>query len=159
MAPAVLSFRSHLLTADHQRAAFLLDQIGDALVLLLEGVVDVEQHHHHFGKAHGVERVGDRQLLQLLLDARAAAQAGGVVKAEFLPVPVEIDGDGVARGAGFRRGEQPLLADQPVDQRRLAGIGAPDNGDADRMRPPRRRPALVLGGCAVCSGSAARSAS
>ena len=58
----------------------------------------------------------------------------------FCPLPVEIDRDGVARGAGLRRGEQALLADQPVDQRRLAGIRPPDNGDADRMRTGRRRP-------------------
>ena len=57
--------------------------------------------------------------------------------AEFLAVPVEIDRDGVAGGAGLRRGQQALLADQPVDQRGLAGIGPPDNGDADRMRAGR----------------------
>ncbi len=57
--------------------------------------------------------------------------------AEFLAAPIEIDRDGVARGAGLRRGEQPLLADQPVDQSRLAGIRAPDDGDADRMRARR----------------------
>ena len=143
---------------DDDGAAFLLDQIGDALVLLLEGVRDVEQHHHDLGKAHRVERVGDRKLLQLLVDAPAAANAGGVVDAEFLPAPVEIDRDGVARGAGLRRGEQALLADQPVDQRRLAGIRPPDDGDADRMRAGRRRPTL-RSAAAVRSGSAARSAS
>ena len=39
-------------------------------------------------------------------------------------------------------GEQPLLAEQPVDQRRLAGIRPADHGDADRagaaVRPPLR---------------------
>ena len=143
---------------DDDGAAFLLDQIGDALILLLEGVLDIEQHDHDFGEAHRVERVGDRQLFQLLVDARAAAHAGGVVDAEFLAVPIEIDRDGIARGAGFRRGQQPLLADQPVDQRRLAGIRPSDDGDADRMavrtaRPPRSAAA------AVCAGSAARNAS
>ena len=53
-------------------------------------------------------------------------------------MPVEIDRDGVARGAGLRRGEQALFADQPVDQGRLAGIRTSDNGDANGMR---------LGGC------------
>ena len=125
---------------DDDGAAFLLDQIGDALVLLLEGVLDVEQHDHDLGKAHRVERVGDRKLFQLLVDARAAAKAGGVVDAEFLPAPVEIDRDGVARDAGLRPGEQALLADQPVDQRRLAGVGPADNGDADRMRARTARP-------------------
>ena len=123
-------------------AAFLLDQVGDALVLLLEGVLDVEQHHRDLGEAHGVERVGDRQLFQLLIDARAAAQAGGVMQAEFLPVPFEIDGDGVAGRAGLRRSQQPFLADQPVDKRRFAGIGASDDGDADRLRFLCRRFAL-----------------
>ena len=74
---------------DDDRAAFLLDQIGDALILLLEGVLDIEQHDDDFGKAHGVERIGDRQLFELLLDAAAAANAGGVVNAELLAVPIE----------------------------------------------------------------------
>ena len=103
MAPARLFLQVPFVDRDDHGAAFLLDQIGDALVLLLEGVVDVEQHHHDFGEADGVERVGDRQLFQLLLDARAAAHAGGVVQAESLAVPVEIDGDGVAGDAGLRR--------------------------------------------------------
>ena len=97
---------------EDQRAAFLLDQIGDALVLFLERALDVDQHDDDFGKAHGVERVGDRELFQLLLDARAAAQAGGVVEAELPALPCKIDRDGVARDAGFRPGEQPLLADR-----------------------------------------------
>ena len=58
--------------------------------------------------------------------------AGGVVEAEFAAVPVELDRDGVARDAGFRAGEQALLAEQAVDQRGLAGVGPADDRDADR---------------------------
>ena len=36
----------------------------------------------HFGKADGIERVGHRKLFEFFLDARAAAQAGGVVDAQ-----------------------------------------------------------------------------
>ncbi len=54
--------------ADDERAAFALDQIGDAQVLLLEGMPDIHQQHHDFGEAHGVERIGDGQLFQLLVD-------------------------------------------------------------------------------------------
>ena len=63
-----------------------------------------------------------------------AAHAGGVVDAEMPAVPVEIDRDGVAGDAGLGPGEQALLAEQPVDQRRLAGVRPADHRDADRPR-------------------------
>ena len=47
-------------------------------------------------------------------------------------MPGQVDRDGVAGDAGLRPGQQPLLAEQAVDQRRLAGIGAADHGNADR---------------------------
>ena len=145
--------------ADDERAALALDQVGDAQVLLLERRRRIHQHDHDFGKAHRVERIGDRKLFELLLDARAAAHAGGVVNAETLAVPVKIDRDGVARDAGFRPGQQALLAEQAIDQRRLAGVGAADDRDADRLRALLPRPHLRPRAGAVCSGSASRSAS
>ncbi len=54
-------------------------------------------------------------------------------------MPGQIDRDRVAGDPSLRSGEQPLLADQPVDQRRLAGIGPPDHGDVDG-------PGLILRG-------------
>src|SRR6185312_10865045 len=86
------------------------------------------------GEAHGVERVGDRELLELLVDARFPPQPRGVVELERLALPVEIDGNGIARDAGLGARQQPLLADEAVDQRRLAGVRPADDGDADRMR-------------------------
>ena len=49
------------------------------------------------------------------------------------PRHLQIDGDRVARDAGLRPGQKPILAEQVIDQRRLAGIGPADNGDADRL--------------------------
>ena len=118
--------------ADHQRAPFALDQIGDAKVLLLERPFRVHQQDHHFGKAYGVERVGDRELFELLLDPGAAAHARGVVNTKLPAVPVDFDRNGVAGDAGLGPRQQPLLAEQPVDQRRFSGIGTPDDRDADR---------------------------
>src|SRR6185437_6727175 len=54
--------------------------------------------------------------------------------AEIAPLPVDLDRDGIARGAGYGAGQEPLLADEIVDQRRFAGIGPADNRDADRTR-------------------------
>src|SRR5262245_23017445 len=42
-----------------------------------------------------------------------------------------LDRNGVARNAGFGSSEQPLLADQTVDKRRLARVGAAYNSDTD----------------------------
>ena len=120
--------------AEHQRPALALHQIGDAQVLLLERALDVHQHDHDFGETDRVERVGDGELLQLLLDARLAPHAGGVEQAEFAAVPLERHRDGVARDAGLRPNEQTLLAEQAIDQSGLADIGTTDDGDADRAR-------------------------
>ena len=109
-----------------------------------------------------LERVGDRELLELLLDARLAPHAGGVVQRKLRPLPVEIDRDRVARDAGLRPGEQALLAEQTVDQRRLAGIRPADHRDADRAVAARSLVGLLIVvrlDAAVCSGNAARSAS
>ncbi len=151
--------------ADDERAAFALDQIGDAQVLLLERRLRIHQHDHHFGEADRIERVGDRELFELLLDPRLAPHARGVVDAKTPAAPLEVDRDGVARDAGFRPGEQTLLAEQPVDQRRLAAVRPADHRD---VNGPRRIDFAVIGCVApllrrrrlgVCSGSAARSAS
>ena len=48
-------------------------------------------------------------------------------------LPIEIDRDCVARDSRFRSGHKPLSAEQAVDQRRLAGIGPSDHGDADGL--------------------------
>ena len=123
-----------LVDRDHQRAALALDQIGDAQILLLEAVLRIHHQHHHFGKADGAQGIGDRQLLQLLLDTRAAAQACGVEHAKRAALPDDVDGDGIPRRAGLRAGQKPLLAEQLIDQRRLAGVGPADDGNADRPR-------------------------
>ena len=50
------------------------------------------------------------------------------------PAPGHVDGDGVAGDAGFRTGEQAILAEQAIDQRRLAAVRPPDHGDVDGRR-------------------------
>jgi hypothetical protein len=119
-------------TGKNDGAALPLDQIGDALLLLLKGRLGVDQQDDDLGETNGVDRVGNRQLLELFLDARFTAQARSIEQAKIVPLPVEFDRDGVARQAGFRAGQQPIRTEQPVDQGRLAGVRPADNGDADR---------------------------
>ena len=47
------------------------------------------------------------------------------------PFHSSVDRDGVAGDAGLRTGEQALLAEQPVDQRRLADVRTADHRDAN----------------------------
>ncbi len=47
-------------------------------------------------------------------------------------MPLPIDRDRIARDAGLRAGDHPLLAEHAVDQGRLAGIGAADDGELER---------------------------
>ena len=74
-----------LVEADDDGATFTLDEIGDPDVLLLERRLRIDEDDHDFGKTDGVEGVGDRELLELLLDTRTAAQAGGIVDAHSPP--------------------------------------------------------------------------
>ena len=124
-----------LVDGKHQRAAFALDQVGDAQILFLELVLGVHHQHDDFGETHGAQRVGDGQLLQLLLDTRTTTQTGGVENAEIAALVVELHRNAESRVVpASGRGQQALFAEQIIDRGRLAGVGAPDNGDADRSR-------------------------
>ena len=45
-----------------------------------------------------------------------------------------VDGDRVARDAGLGTGQEAILTDEAVDQGRLAGVRAADDGDLHRFR-------------------------
>ena len=117
---------------DHQGAALVERQPGDGEVLLVEDGLGLDHQDHHMAPADGIDRVRGCQFLHRVGDARAAAQPGGIDQHDRLAAMGGGDGDGVARDAGLGTGEHALLAQQPVDQRRFADIGAADDGDADR---------------------------
>ena len=73
--------RVDLVEGDDDRAPFALDEIGDPGVLLFERRLRIDENDHHLGEPDGVERIGDRQLLELFLDARATPHPGGIVDA------------------------------------------------------------------------------
>ncbi len=119
--------RSVLLTAITSGAALVDHPAGDGEILLVGHVGGVEDHDHDVGQPDGVERVGHGGSLELGLDAAAPAHAGGVDQAHRPALPFPFDADGVARDAGLGAGQHPLLADQPVEQGRLADIGPADD--------------------------------
>ncbi len=90
-------------------------------------VLRIHYQNDDLGEADRAQRVGHRQLLQLFLDARPAAQPRGVEHPKRTAVPADIDGDGIACGAGLGARQQPFLAEQLIDQCRLAGVGTADD--------------------------------
>ncbi len=96
-------------------------------------MLGVHDQQHHLGEGDGFQAVLHRQPLELLLDLGLPAHARRVDQAHALAVPFPVDGNGVAGDAGFRAGEQAVLADQAVDQGRLSGVGPADHGDADGL--------------------------
>ena len=105
----------------------------------LEPAGGVEQQHDDFGEIDRAAGVGDRELLELVLDLGLLAHAGGVDQPDrpHLAVrvgPLPVDGDRIARDPGLGPGEQPVLAEHAVDQGRLAGVGPADDRELERRR-------------------------
>ncbi len=88
--------------------------------------------HDDLGKADGAKGVAGRKLLGVVGDFGAAAQACGVEQLHVAAVPGEVAGDGVARQSRLGSGDHAILAEDRVDERRFAGIGPADDGDAKR---------------------------
>ena len=75
---------------------------------------------------------------------------GRVDEDELPPVVAHRRVDRVARRAGDLRHDEPLLAEQPVDERRLADVRPADHRDAERGF---LSPARAAGSCATSASS------
>ena len=122
------------MTRDHQRPPLLLDQVGDLQILLLEGLLRVEQQHDDLGKADRLQRVAHRKLFGAPLHPHLAPQSRRVEQQQLPSLPFERGGDRVARDTRLGPGDHSILAEQRVDESRLADIRPPDDGDAQWMR-------------------------
>ena len=101
----------------------------------------VADHERDVGALDGALRAQRGVVLDGLGDLRLAAHAGGVDEDELRPSTSKRQVDRVARGARDVGDDHALVAERPVDQRRLADVRAPDHRQAHgRPRPPRARP-------------------
>ena len=138
-----------LVDGDDEGSPFVRHEIADREVLLLEGMLGIDQQHDDLGEADGAHGIAGGELLGHLAHARLAPEPRRVEQAHRPAAPGEVRGDGVARQARLGPGDHPLLAQQRVDQRRLAGVGPADDGEADgkdlgARRLLRLRLAVVL---------------
>ncbi len=89
-----------------------------------------------------LQRLDHRELLDRLEHLAAAAQPGGVDQRVGASAALEVEVDRVARRARLVEGDHPLLAEQRVDQRRLADVGPPDDRHLDARGTVAGRRAL-----------------
>ena len=121
-----------LVHRDDQRAAAFGSQAEQRRILLGDASRGVDDADHDVRLLDRLQRLDDAPFLEVLLDPRPSAHARGVDQHVSVAVPLERDVDRVARRARLVERDQPLLADQAVDERRLADIRPPDDADADR---------------------------
>ena len=116
---------------DQQRPAALQRKPQHARILFADAVVGIDHEDHDMGGVDGLQGLGDARLLDHILDLAATAHARGVDQGELAPVARERHEYAVAGGARHLARDHALFTDQPVDERRLADVGAADDGDAD----------------------------
>ena len=90
----------------------------------------VDHQDDHVGILDRLQRLDHRELLDRLEDLAALPHARRIDEHVMLAAALEVDLDGIARRARGVEGDDALLAEQGVDQRRLADVGAADDGDA-----------------------------
>ncbi len=81
----------------------------------------------------GAPRAKRRVELDAFTDARLPAQPRRIDEDERSAVIAHRRVDRISRGAGLVRDDQPLLAEQTVDERRLADVGSADHGNPERV--------------------------
>ena len=105
---------------------------------MLKPASGIEQQHDHFGKVHRVACVRHRELFELvdhqrlLAHPRRVDQPDHAVLVQLGIVPDPVDCDRIAGDPGLGSGQQPVFAQERIDQRRFTGVGPPDDGELER---------------------------
>src|SRR5688572_2165556 len=128
-----------LVDGDHQAPPLCGDEAEEARILLRHRFLRVEHADYDLRLVDRLQRLDDAVLLDRVVHARAAADARGVDQHVGLAIALERDIDAVTRRARLIEGDQALLAEQPVDQGRLADVWAADHRDPDRILLRRSR--------------------
>ena len=129
-----------LVGGEHDGLAGLAQDPDDGLVVVGDADPGVDDEQHGVGDVDRDLGLGADALGQA---AGVGVPAAGVDDGEGAAVPDRVVGDAVAGDARHVLDDGLAAADDPVDQRRLAHVGAADDGQ-DRARGSRR--AIGVGG-------------
>ncbi|KAG0768278.1 hypothetical protein G6F22_017523 [Rhizopus arrhizus] len=123
-----------LVDGNDQRAAGIEHGAEHGGILVGHAFGGIQHQHGHLALLDRLHGLDHRELLDDLVHARAAAQAGGIDQAVLAAVTLQVHRDRIAGGARHVGSDHALLAEDAVDQRRLAHVRAADEGDADAVR-------------------------
>ena len=118
---------------DDRRALRLARDVGDGQILVDEALARVDEHERDVGALGGRERAQLRVVLDPLALLALAAEPGGVDEHEGAVAALEHGVDRVARRAGHLGDDHALLAEQRVQEARLADVRPAEDRDADRL--------------------------
>src|SRR5581483_11197689 len=124
---------------DDRRAVRLARDVRDGEVLVDQALARVDEDERDVGAVGRVQRAQLGVVLDPLALAPLAAQAGGVDEDEPRPVPLEEGVDRVPGRPRHVRDDHPLLAEDRVQQARLADVRPTEDRDADRLLADLRR--------------------
>ena len=131
--------RVPLVDEDDDAGPLVQDEAGDVGVLRRDPLHAVNDEQGDVGPPDGPQGPQDAVLLHSTRDAAPPPDTGGVNQGDgdFRAVvrrPLQAGVNGVAGGAGEGADDGPLLAQQPVQQRRLADVRASDDGETGSGR-------------------------
>src|SRR6188508_3174269 len=128
-----------LVDRDHQPPPLCGDEAEEARILLRHRFLRVEHANHDLRLVDRLQRLNDAVLFDRIVHACAAAHARRVDQHIRLSFTLERYVDAVTGGPRLIEGDEALLAEQAVDQCRLADIWAADHRDPNRilLRPRR----------------------
>ena len=118
---------------DQGRVLRLAGDVGDGQVLVDEPLARVDEHEGHVGALGSRERPQLRVVLDPLALLALAADPGGVDEHEGAVAALEHGVDRVARRARHLGDDHALLAEQRVQEARLADVRPAEDRYADRL--------------------------
>ena len=122
------------LVDDDDKGPATFDQVAREMRILLgHTLLCVEQQQAHIGLLDRLQRFHDAEFLDRFPDTAALANTGSIDQGEALAVEFVWHRDAITCRARHVKGDNTLLADQPVDERRLANIGSANDGDPDTL--------------------------
>ena len=118
-----------LVEHDDDRAAGGVDALGQALVLMGDALGGVDDEQRGVGPVDGLEGPHQRVVLGALVDLRPCGASPPCRRSGWAPRRVDDGVDRVAGGARQVVDDGAVVADEPVEQRRLADVGTAHDGD------------------------------
>src|SRR5574344_2317332 len=122
-----------LVDRHHQRLAGLQRKAEQAEVVFDNAFAGIDHKDHHVGILDGLQGFHHLEFFYVFVDTAATTNDSGINQGVFALFALKGNIDAVAGGAGLVVDHHPFFTENAVDQRRLAHIGAANDGNLDAV--------------------------